>query len=97
MSFKDLINADKPVLVDFYATWCGPCKKQAPMLEELAGKVGDAAKIIKVDIDKNPQAANQYQVRSVPTLIVFKKGKVLWRQSGVVPTHQLQKVLLQYA
>ena len=96
MNFKDIINADKPVLVDFYATWCGPCKTQAPMLEELAGKIGDAAKIIKVDIDKNPQAANQYQVRSVPTLIVFKKGKVLWRQSGVVPTHQLQKVLLQY-
>jgi thioredoxin 1 len=97
MKFKDIINDDKPVLVDFYATWCGPCKTQAPMLEELAGKVGDAAKIIKVDIDKNPQAANQYQVRSVPTLMVFKKGKVLWRQSGVVPTHQLQKVLLQYA
>jgi thioredoxin 1 len=97
MSFKDIINADKPVLVDFYATWCGPCKTQAPMLEELAGKVGDAAKIIKIDIDKNPQVANQYQVRSVPTLMVFKKGKVLWRQSGVVPTHQLQKVLLQYA
>jgi len=97
MSFKDIINADKPVLVDFYATWCGPCKTQAPMLEELAEKIGDAAKIIKVDIDKNPQAASQYQVRSVPTLIVFKKGKVLWRQSGVVPTHQLQKVLLQYA
>jgi len=97
MKFNELINADKPVLVDFYATWCGPCKTQAPMLEELAGKVGDAAKIIKVDIDKNPQAANQYQVRSVPTLMVFKKGKVLWRQSGVVPANQLQKVLMQYA
>jgi thioredoxin 1 len=97
MKFNELINADKPVLVDFYATWCGPCKTQAPMLEELAGKVGDAAKIIKVDIDKNPKAANQYQVRSVPTLMVFKKGKVLWRQSGVVPANQLQKVLMQYA
>src|SRR5215218_4651676 len=97
MKFHELIHSDKPVLVDFYATWCGPCKTQAPMLEELAGKVGDSAKIIKVDIDKNPQAANQYQVRSVPTLMVFKQGKVLWRQSGVVPTNQLQKILLQFA
>jgi thioredoxin 1 len=67
------------------------------MLEELAGKIGDSAKIIKVDIDKNPHAANQYQVRSVPTLMVFKQGKVLWRQSGVVPTNQLQKILSQFA
>jgi len=97
MKFNELIKSDKPVLVDFYATWCGPCKTQAPMLEELAGKIGDSAKIIKVDIDKNPQAANQYQVRSVPTLMVFKQGKVLWRQSGVVPTNQLQKILSQFA
>jgi thioredoxin 1 len=97
MKFNELIKSDKPVLVDFYATWCGPCKTQAPMLEELAGKIGDTAKIIKVDIDKNPQAANQYQVRSVPTLMVFKQGKILWRQSGVVPTNQLQKVLSQFA
>jgi len=97
MKFNELIKSDKPVLVDFYATWCGPCKTQAPMLEELAGKIGDSAKIIKVDIDKNPQAANQYQVRSVPTLMVFKQGKIMWRQSGVVPTNQLQKILSQFA
>ncbi len=97
MKFNELIKSDKPVLVDFYATWCGPCKTQAPMLEELAGKIGDSAKIIKVDIDKNPQAANQYQVCSVPTLMVFKQGKILWRQSGVVPTNQLQKILSQFA
>ena len=97
MSFKEIINSNKPVLVDFYATWCGPCKTMAPMLEDLKGKIGETAKIIKVDIDKNPQAANQYQVRSVPTLIVFKHGKVVWRQSGVVPTNQLQQVLQKFA
>ncbi|MES2732495.1 MAG: thioredoxin [Bacteroidota bacterium] len=97
MNFKELIQSKKPVLVDFYATWCGPCKTQAPMLEVLAGKIGDSAKIIKVDIDKNPQAANQYQVRSVPTLMIFREGKVLWRQSGVVPAHQLQKIMQQFA
>ncbi|MBC7923815.1 MAG: thioredoxin [Ferruginibacter sp.] len=97
MGFNELIQSDKPVLVDFYATWCGPCKTQAPMLEELAGRVGDSAKIIKIDIDKNPKVADQYQVRSVPTLVVFKRGKVVWRQSGVVPTNQLQKVLQQFA
>lgn len=97
MSFNELIQSEKPVLVDFYATWCAPCKTMAPMLEELAGKIGSTAKIIKVDIDKNPQAANAYQVRSVPTLVVFQKGKVMWRKSGVVPVNQLEKVLQQYA
>ena len=97
MKFNELIQSDQPVLVDFYATWCGPCKTQAPMLEELARRVGESARIIKVDIDKNPKAADQYQVRSVPTLVVFKRGKVVWRQSGVVPANQLQKVLQQFA
>jgi thioredoxin 1 len=97
MNFNELINSEKPVLVDFYATWCGPCKMMAPMLEELAGKVGDTAKIIKVDVDRNPAAADQYQIRGVPTLILFKEGKVLWRQSGVVPVNQLEKVIQQYA
>ena len=97
MNFSDIINSDTPVLVDFYATWCGPCKMMAPMLEELKDKVGDKAKIIKIDIDKNPQAADKYGVRSVPTLMVFKQGKLLWRQSGVVPVHQLESVIGQYA
>jgi thioredoxin 1 len=97
MGFTDIINSDTPVLVDFYATWCGPCKTMAPMLEELKEKIGDKAKIIKIDIDKNPQAADKYGVRSVPTLIVFKQGKILWRQSGVAPVHQLESIIGQYA
>jgi thioredoxin 1 len=97
MGFTEIINSETPVLVDFYATWCGPCKMMAPMLEELKGKIGDKAKIIKIDIDRNPQAADKYGVRSVPTLMVFKQGKVLWRQSGVVPVHQLESILGQYA
>lgn len=97
MKFNELIQSDTPVLVDFYATWCGPCKTMAPLLEELAGKIGDTARIIKIDVDKNPQAAEKYQIRGVPTLMVFKRGQVLWRQSGVVPVQQLQQVLAQHA
>lgn len=97
MGFNELIQSETPVLVDFFATWCGPCKMMAPMLEELKGKVGDKAKIIKIDIDKNPQAADKYNVQSVPTLMVFKEGKLLWRQSGVVPVHQLERIIGQYA
>lgn len=81
--FQEIINSDKPTLVDFYATWCGPCKMQAPILEQVASEVGDIAKILKVDIDGNMDAAIQYGVRSVPTLILFKEGKEVWRQSGV--------------
>ncbi len=97
MGFNELINSETPVLVDFYATWCGPCKMMSPMLEELKGKIGEKAKIVKIDIDKNPQAADKYGVRSVPTLMVFKQGKVLWRQLGVVPVHQLESIIGQYA
>lgn len=97
MDFNELINSDTPVLVDFYATWCGPCKMMSPMLDELKGKIGEKAKIVKIDIDKNPQVADKYGVRSVPTLMVFKQGKVLWRQAGVVPVHQLESIIGQYA
>src|SRR5690606_26409053 len=83
--FGEIINSDKPVLVDFYATWCGPCKMQEPILKKVKENLGEKATIIKVDVDKNPEAAGQFQVQSVPTLILFKNGKIVWRQSGVVP------------
>ncbi len=92
-SFTELINGDQPVLVDFYATWCGPCKMMQPILQETAQKVGQKVKIVKVDVDKNPAAAQKFQVRGVPTLILFEKGRLLWRKSGVVPTNELVKVI----
>ena len=96
-SFSEIINGDQPVLVDFYATWCGPCKMMQPILTETAGKVGQKAKIVKIDIDKNPMAASRFQVKSVPTLVLFQKGKVVWRKSGVVPAHQLVEVINKQA
>jgi thioredoxin 1 len=95
-TFNELINGDKPVLVDFYADWCGPCKMVAPMLQELASKIGDKASILKVDVDKNQKAAIAYQVQGVPTLLLFKNGKVVWRQSGVVPVNQLEQIINQF-
>lgn len=92
-SFNELITGNQPVLVDFFATWCGPCKMMQPILEDTAKKTGDKVKIIKVDIDKNPAVANKFQVKGVPTLILFQQGKIIWRQSGVLPTHQLVKVI----
>ena len=89
MTFNEIINADKPVLVDFFATWCGPCKTLAPILIDVKKEMGEAISIIKVDVDKSAQAAQQYQVQGVPTLILFKNGKILWRQSGVVPKASL--------
>jgi thioredoxin 1 len=94
--FSELINSEKPVLVDFYATWCGPCKTMSPMLKELSDKLGDKANIIKVDVDKNPNATQHYQVQGVPTLILFKKGEIKWRQSGVVPVPQLEQIISRY-
>jgi thioredoxin 1 len=93
MTFQEIINQDKPVLVDFFAEWCSPCKMMSPILEDVKNRVGENADIIKIDVDKNPQAASAYQVRSVPTLILFKNGKPLWRQSGVVPAKELERLI----
>lgn len=95
-SFSDLINEERPVLVDFYADWCGPCKMMAPVLQEFSKEMADRVKVIKVDVDKNPQAAAAYQVQGVPTLILFQQGKVLWRQSGAMPAHQLRATIAKF-
>lgn len=96
MKFNEMIHQEKPVLVDFFAEWCGPCKTMAPILEKVKKSVGEKASIIKIDVDKNPAAAAAYQVSSVPTLILFKEGKPLWRQSGVVSASVLENLLNTY-
>jgi thioredoxin 1 len=94
-SFSHLIQGSKPVLVDFFAEWCGPCKMMPPILKEVKQQLGDAVTIIKIDVDRNPALAGQFGVQGVPTLIVFQNGQVKWRQSGVVPATQLMQVLQQ--
>ncbi len=96
-SFSDIIKSNTPTLVDFYATWCGPCKTMSPILEDFKNKMGDKVKVIKIDVDKNPKAASAYQVRGVPTLVLFKGGQIKWRQSGVVMAQDLVKIVNQHA
>lgn len=95
-NFDDIIKSEKPVLIDFFATWCGPCKMMHPILEELHTKVGDKARILTIDIDKNQRLAAIYNVRSVPTLMIFKNGKLEWRESGVQQVEKLEQILAQY-
>ena len=94
-TFAEVINSDKPVLVDFYADWCGPCKMMTPILKELKGMMQDDLTILKMDVDKNPHVAEAFEISGIPTLIIFKNGQIKWRQSGVVPAKQLQQVIKQ--
>lgn len=92
-TFNDVISTNQPVLVDLFATWCGPCKMMHPILEQLKAALGDKLRIIKIDIDKNQAVANQFKIQSVPTMILFKDKKILWRQSGAMPLNALQDVI----
>ncbi len=92
-TFTDIINGDTPILVDFFATWCGPCKTMSPILKDFSTQMGDRVRVIKIDVDKAPKTAEAYKIQGVPTLILFKGGEILWRQSGVVQKTQLVKVI----
>lgn len=92
-NFTDIINSPKPVLIDFFATWCGPCKMLAPILKEVKDELGENISIIKIDVDKNQPLAAHYQVRGVPTMMLFQNGKQLWRQSGVLSKQEIVKII----
>ena len=91
--FNEIIQSETPVLIDFFADWCGPCKMLAPILKDVKEELGEGVKIIKIDVDKNQQLATQYQVRGVPTMIIFKKGEQKWRQSGVLQKDDLVQII----
>jgi thioredoxin 1 len=93
---QSILNDSKPVLVDFFAEWCGPCKVQAPVLKEVKSDIGDSIRILKIDVDKSPAIAQQYQVSSIPTLILFRNGQPIWRQTGVASKQQLVNVIKQH-
>lgn len=92
-TFKTIINSEIPVLIDFYADWCGPCKMLAPILEQVKDELGEKIKIVKIDVDKNQSVTKKYQVRGVPTMLIFKNGKQLWRQSGVVQKAEMIRII----
>ena len=93
MSFNEIINSETPVLVDFYADWCGPCHAMNPIIKEVAAEAGDRARVIKIDVDKNPGASSQYGVRSIPTFMIFKKGEAVWQHIGGTSKHAIQQAL----
>jgi thioredoxin 1 len=95
--FEEAIQSDKPVLVDFFATWCGPCKAMHPVLEQLKSEIGDTARILKIDVDQQEELAAQYRIQSVPTFIIFKNGNAVWRHSGMMPGNELKEILSQNA
>ena len=95
-NFNDIINSEQLTLVDFFATWCGPCKMMHPVLEQLKAELGDSIRIIKIDVDKNNGLAMNYRVQSVPTLMLFRKGEMLWRQSGALRLNDLKAIVSQY-
>ena len=94
-NLQAILASPTPVLIDCFATWCGPCQMVPPILKEVKDKMGEQLRIIKIDIDRNQQLAAQWQIASVPTLLLFREGKLIWRQSGVVPAHQLIPLLKQ--
>ncbi len=96
-NFSDIIKDSKPVLVDFHADWCGPCKMLAPILKDAKAELGDGVKIVKIDVDKNEALAGKYQVRGVPTLILFKNGEQLWRQSGVIQKDEIIRIIKSHS
>lgn len=96
-TFGEIINGDTPVLVDFFAEWCGPCKLMKPVLEELHTRMGDKVRILKIDVDKSPSVTSALQIQSVPTLMLFQHGKTLWRKSGVLQASQLEKIIQEYS
>jgi thioredoxin 1 len=95
-TFGEIIRGDKPVLVDFSAEWCGPCKMMKPILEELRQRLGERIRIIKIDVDQSPLVSSVYNIQGVPTLILFQNGNILWRQAGVVQANQLESIITQY-
>lgn len=94
--FKDIIQSEALTLVDFFATWCGPCKTMHPVLEQLKAELGDHIRILKLDVDKNEALASQYRIQSVPTLMIFRKGEVIWRQSGAMRLNDLKAIISQF-